>query len=90
MTGRIKQRKEIRPAVHPVTAAFVNSLCGILKSKDGSATEALLKEHRKEIDHETSTYAEMVNHQGTKTPRGRVLTTKHSNHTKKSKIKYGL
>ncbi len=68
MTGKIKIRKETAPAVHPVTAAFVNSVCGILKSKTGSATEALLIEHRREIDRETSTCVEKINHQGTKTP----------------------
>ncbi|MFZ2655899.1 MAG: AbrB/MazE/SpoVT family DNA-binding domain-containing protein [Victivallales bacterium] len=35
--------------IQPVTEAFVNSLCGILKSKDGSATEALLKERKEEL-----------------------------------------
>ena len=35
--------------IQPVTEAFVNSLCGILKSKDGSATAALLKERKEEL-----------------------------------------
>lgn len=35
--------------IQPVTEAFVSSLCGMLKSKDGSATEELLKEHKKEL-----------------------------------------
>lgn len=34
--------------IQPVTEAFVGSICGMLKSKDGSATEELLKEHREE------------------------------------------
>ena len=49
MADKIKIRKETRP----VTEAFVNSVCGILKSKDGRATEALLKEHGEDINHET-------------------------------------
>ncbi|HCE45494.1 MAG TPA: AbrB family transcriptional regulator [Lentisphaeria bacterium] len=36
--------------IQPVTETFVNSLCGILKSKDGSATEELLKDRKEEVE----------------------------------------
>ncbi|HBC88029.1 MAG TPA: hypothetical protein DCZ94_13845 [Lentisphaeria bacterium] len=36
--------------IQPVTGEFVNSLCGMLKSKDGvSATEELRKERKEEL-----------------------------------------
>lgn len=49
MTGKIKTRKETRTPAHPATTAYVNSICGILKSKTGAATKTLLEEHRKEL-----------------------------------------
>ena len=49
MSGKIKIRKIPRIPIQPVTEEFVNSVCGILKSKDGQATEALLKEHGEDI-----------------------------------------
>lgn len=35
--------------IQPVTEAFVNSVCGMLKVKEGSVTCALLKEHKEEL-----------------------------------------
>ncbi len=35
--------------IQPVTEAFVNSICGMLKVKEGSATYDLLKEHKAEL-----------------------------------------
>ena len=36
--------------IQPVTEVLVNSLCGLLKSRDGaSATEELRKEHEEEL-----------------------------------------
>ena len=35
--------------IQPVTEAFVNSVCGMLKVKEGSATYELLKEHKEEL-----------------------------------------
>jgi AbrB family looped-hinge helix DNA binding protein len=35
--------------IQPVTEAFVNSVCGMLKSKEGSATDELLKDRKEEL-----------------------------------------
>jgi hypothetical protein len=49
MTAKIKIKKEARNPIKPTTGEFVSSVRGILKSKDGQATEALLKEHKEEL-----------------------------------------
>lgn len=35
--------------IQPVTEDYVNSICGMLKVKEGSATYELLKEHKEEL-----------------------------------------
>lgn len=35
--------------IQPVTESYVNSVCGMLKVKEGSATYELLKEHKEEL-----------------------------------------